>query len=831
MEMSRMGPLRLLILTGLLAAAPLLPEELPSIADKTAGMERHRGFVTFYWDDAAGKIWLQVENQGQDFLYVTGLATGMGSNPVGLDRGQLGGEKLVAFEKVGRKLFLVQPNLRYRADTDRETERRAVAESFAQSILWSGEIVARTDNAYLVDATSLLIRDAHGVARTLERAEQGSYSLDKDRSAIYLPRCKAFPRNTELEVTLTFSGKKPGALVRETTPTPEALTLRQHHSFIALPDGGYSPRRFDPRAGYGALVYADYAAPLDAPLEQRFIYRHRLQKRNPQAEMSEAVEPIIYYVDPGAPEPVRSALMEGAGWWAEAFEAIGYKDAFRVALLPEDADPMDVRYNVIQWVHRSTRGWSYGNSVADPRTGEIIKGHVSLGSLRVRQDRLLMEGLQPMLDGASCGLEAMPEIAFLAELDPDASPVEVALARIRQLAAHEVGHTLGLAHNFIASTYDDRASVMDYPAPLVSVSDDGSLDMSRAYGVGIGSWDRQTIRYGYTDFGSGTDEAAGLQAIVAEGLAEGLLFISDRDARPAGAAHPYASLWDNGADPVAALDAIMQVRKQALSRFGSGQIASGTPQALLHNTFVPLYLHHRFQLAATAKMLGGSTYWYTVAGDGQPEVAPEPARRQEAALQSLLATLDPAALAIPDELTRLLPPLPIGYGDRRELFGSRSAPLFDPLEPAEVAGRMTIQSLLQHERAARLEAQHRLDSNYPGLAHVIDALVAATWRRRAGKGNHLAAIDRLLEELVVDELLDLASNSRAAADVRSIAAFELRQLMERIDGPWLGSRSVAAAHQMRIAARIKRFLERPYDEDERSRPAKRPPGSPIGSGR
>ncbi|MCR9229276.1 MAG: DUF5117 domain-containing protein, partial [Flavobacteriaceae bacterium] len=418
--------------------------------EKAKDFQKFNGYFNFFYDDSSDKIYLQVDDLEKEFLYVYALSSGIGSNDIGLDRGQLGNEQVVFFRKAGKKLLLVQPNLEYRAITDNELERKSVEQAFAKSILEGFEIVEESKGSYLIDFTDFLMRDAHGVTNRLKRAKQGSYSLDKSKSAWAFDRTKAFPKNIEFDVTLTFKGEPQGAWIRSVAPNASLVTVAQHHSLIELPDDNFEKRDFDPRSGGYPFSYYDYATPVEEPLIKRSTRRHRLEKKDPNAEVSEAVEPIIYYLDNGTPEPVRSALLDGGKWWNQAFEAAGYKNAFQMKMLPDDADPLDVRYNVVQWVHRSTRGWSYGASVVDPRTGEILKGHVSLGSLRIRQDFIIAQALmnQP----------------FAERDDNYGGMLKLALARIRQLSAHEIGHTLGFTHNFAAST-NNRASVMDYPHP------------------------------------------------------------------------------------------------------------------------------------------------------------------------------------------------------------------------------------------------------------------------------------------------------------------------------------------------------------------------------
>ncbi|MCP4661423.1 MAG: DUF5117 domain-containing protein [bacterium] len=825
-----LGVLLLVALFATPAAAWQKKYELPRLGKKTEDMEKREGFFTFYLDRQRGKVWLEIpppsgeRREAAQLLYVEGLLTGLGSNPVGLDRGQIGAPKLLTIRRVGPRVLFEQPNLRYRALSDDPAERRARAQSFATSVVWAATIAALDpDGRSLVDFTPFLIRDAHGISARLRETDQGSFELDPDRSAVDFEACLAFPDNVELEALVTFAGTEPGGHVRATAPTPESVSLVQHHSLIRLPDDGYRPRRADPRIGVFGIEFLDYAAGLDEPLRQRWVARHRLQKTDPAAPRSRVGEPLVFYVDPGAPEPVRSALVEGASWWAEAFEQAGLIDAYRVELLPEGAHPLDVRYNLIQWVHRSTRGWSYGNAVMDPRTGEIIKGHVSLGSLRVRQDRLLFEGLAGTERTGSGGVD---------------DPLELALARIRQLAAHEVGHALGLAHNFAASTYDGRASVMDYPAPLVRVNDDGELDFSRAYGVGVGSWDLATIRYAYAELPPGTDEEAALTEMVREGLEVGHLYLSDRDARSPGAADPRANLWDNGDDPVVALELALRVRQIALERFGERNIMPGRPLAELREVLAPLYFHHRFQLDAAVKVVGGMEYRYALRGDGQTPLAVVDGERQRRALQALLEVLTPAQLDLPDSVLDLLVPWPYEPPRPEEMIDSATWPAFDALGAAATVADGVVAALLQPERLGRLLDFHRRTPALPGVGEVLDGLLRRAFSEPAGEPRH-AAIERVVERVVIDRLIGVAGSPEVRPEIRAEIEWALRiardRLRERVPEAADATRTPASfdaelAHAVALVADVTRFLDREATAtDAIAHPAPPPPGSPIGA--
>lgn len=772
--------------------------------EKTKDFQKFNGYFNFYYDDGSDKIYLQVDDLDKEFLYVYSLSSGIGSNDIGLDRGQLGNEQVVFFKKTGNKLLLVQPNLTFRAITDNELERKSVEQAFAKSILHGFKIEEESKGSYLIDFTDFLMRDAHGVSERLKRSKQGSYSLDASKSALAFDRTKAFPKNVEFDVTLTFKGNPEGAWIRSVAPDPSLVTVAQHHSLIELPDDKYKKRAFDPRSGSYPFSYYDYATPVQEPILKQFVRRHRLQKKNPTAAVSEAVEPIIYYLDNGTPEPIRSALLEGGKWWNQAFESIGYKDAFQVKILPDDADPLDVRYNVIQWVHRSTRGWSYGASVTDPRTGEIMKGHVSLGSLRIRQDFMIAQALMNKP---------------FAERDDNYQPMlDLALARIRQLSAHEIGHTLGFAHNFAASP-NNKASVMDYPHPQFEL-DGNNMSFANAYDTGIGEWDKVTVAYSYSDFPTGTNEKEALNRILKKAQDDGLRYIADQDARATGGAHLLAHLWDNGKNASQELESMLEIRKKAIDNFSIDNIRSGEAYSTLEDVFVPLYFFHRYQTEAVSKIIGGLDYNYAVKGDGQTAVRPVDEAVQEQALKTILKTLDAEVIAIPQNKLDLFPPRAVGFSRSRESFKGRTGVSFDALSAAETAADMTLGLLLHPERASRLIQQKSLDKDQMGLQEVLEEINKGTLDL-SHRDDYVDEVQNTINFRVLYHIMNLAAHDDVHPQVNAIA----NETLKGIKAELLGNGKTAISAEM--VQRIDNFLDDPSKFKLIPVP-NIPDGSPIG---
>jgi len=769
------------------------------IADKIKSMKAHTGYFNFYYDESNDKIYLEVKKLNEEFLYVYSLAQGVGNNDLGLDRGQLGNEQVVFFEKQGNKLFLVQPNTQYRANTTNPLEKLSVQQAFAKSVLFGFKIEGTSDGAYIIDITDFLMQDAHGVLKRLTQAKQGTYSLDKSRSSLALEHTKSFPQNSEFEARLTFAGNGTGAEIRSVAPNADYVSVVEHHSFIQLPDNKYQPRVFDPRSGANAISFQDYSSPVNEVVLKQWITRHRLEKKDPKAAVSEAVKPIIYYLDNGTPEPVRSALMEGGRWWNQAFEAIGYKDAFQVKLLPEDADPMDVRNHVIQWVHRSTRGWSYGSSISDPRTGEIMKGHVSLGSLRIRQDFMIAQALM--------------NAPFATDGSANGPMMEMSLARIRQLAAHEIGHTLGFAHNYAASARENT-SVMDYPHPQIDFKGD-QMDFSHAYDTKIGDWDKVSVDYAYGDHKT-TEE---LNQVIDKAYAKGLRFITDSDARNPGGAHIYAHLWDNGKTIVDELDHILAVRQKAIANFTVKNIRPNETYSHLEDVFVPLYFLHRYQTEATTKIIGGYEYNYAVRGGKELVLENASVALQQKALKSVTATLDARTLAIPKDKLALFPPRAFNYDRTRESFKGKTGITFDPFGAVESAADFTLDFLLHPDRLSRIAGNKAVNAQQLGVSETLNTLLQATLYT-SHSDPYLQATQETINFKVVSSLLNVLN----APSISPLAAAEVASSVKGIREFYSKKTGSFASY---LVQTIDQFKANPADWKPMQTPVI-PDGAPIG---
>ena len=810
--------LRLMFTSALaLSAAPPLwaaAGDARSAAEATRGMTRLPGFMEVWRDADGGRLLLSLPAQSEQFLMVFSLPHGLGSNDVGLDRGLTRGPKLVQFERRGKRMFLIEHNTGFRATSDNPSERASVAEAFAGAVLWSGDIIASEGERHLVDFSSFLTADRLDIAASLANTRQGAYRVDDKRSAVLAEQARSFPDNTELEAILTFQGPGEAEYVRQVAADAASITLRQHVSMVRLPPAGFRPRPYHPFSGAFELAWMDFGTPLASSIGVRVQPRFRLEKTDPAAPLSTVKKPIVFYVDRGAPEPVRSALLEGARWWSTAFEKAGFKDAYRVELLPEGVDPMDIRYNVIQWVHRATRGWSYGNGIADPRTGEIIKGVVTLGSQRVRQDILIAEALLAPY-GKGSARHGLAE--------------QMALARLRQLSAHEVGHTLGFHHNFAASL-KGNGSVLDYPHPIVKLDAKGEISIADAYGVGVGPWDDYIVKHAYAQFAP-EEEAAALARLRAEARATGLTYQSENDSRSPGSMHPNGLLWDFGGDPLVTWDQLMAVRQRALQNFSIDTLPEERQMGELEARLVPVYLMHRYQTEAVARILGGGEFEYATSTDvrsgaargGVRTVAPA---RQRQALAKLASSLRAETLALPAHVLDLVTPAATGFERGREYFATRMSGVFDPLSAAEAAAAQTCTFLFDPARLNRVAWQHARDAQQPGLKETIDAVLAQTWKRGPVAATVAGgeALQASANWVVLDALLRLVDGGQLHPGQQAEARQQLASL-----GQWLAAHpatGAAGASRVQASALIKTYLEEPGKVKLRPLPAI-PPGAPI----
>lgn len=787
-------------------AAQAQPAPATTIASKATGFERRDGFIPVYVDARSGKLLLELPGDSTRALLLISQATGLGSNPIGIDRGASADDHVVRFDREGDRVLVVLENWRYRSSATSADHRRTITEAFPASTIAAMPILADEQGRLLVDATDFVLRDWTDVSGTMARSQQGTYVMARDRSGINRALTRGFPDNTEIDLTLTYAlgSGRPGPIISQIVPDARAFTLRQHLTLHRLPDNTYRPRALDPRVGFFGIAFHDFARPIQEPLQTRWISRHRLERVNPRDPSSPIKDPIVYYVDRGIPEPQRTATLEGARFWQQAFDQAGLRGGFRVELLPEGADPLDARYNVVQWINRNERGWSVGGSLGDPRTGEILKGMARMDSHRARTDYNLYAGMM----GA----------------EPAAADTQFVLARVRQVTAHEIGHTLGLGHNYIASTYE-RGSVMDYPPPRVRLNARGEIDLSSAYGVGPGPYDVWVIRWGYGVFPPEVERDS-LRAIASEGLHKGFLYLSDGDARPEFASDPRTNLWDDAASASEFLRHQMDVRRVAIQRFGLRNIRAGEPLALLQERFAPVYFMHRFALNSLAKTIGGMEYSNPLKGDEQQATRPIGRGQQIDALRQLMTALRPRELAIPDTVLSLLVPGAAGVTPQVELFGARTRPAFDELGAARTLAQMVVDLVLQRERAARLVQFASRSGPQLTLAEVIDTVVNTAWESASAAPKE-RALQRVAQRAVADRLILLAADSLAAPEVRGLVELKLVSLLARARARGETGSFEDRAHWLGIARDINRWIER--REVPSLTPALvAPPGDPFG---
>ncbi len=814
----------LLVLTGCVVAQTSA-KPADGLTTRTAGLQRHDGFFPYYWDEKKGDILFELSPaalQGE-FLYFTGLGSGVGSIEAFADRSSFGGGAVCRFRRAGMRVLVIQENTSFRAPNGAAELQHSVEYSFPTSVLASLPVEGERDGTVLVDGDSLLMRDAFDLLSQLRRPsravggvvirEQSSkaadWRLDKDRSVIDLEHTGSFPLNTEVEALLTFSTDSESDLNQ---PDPHSLSLREHHSFVAMPAAGYEVLDQDPRVGFISTSFQDFSQAYDRSLTRYLVNRWRLQKKDANAAMSEPVKPIVFYLDRAIPEPIRSAARMGALWWNAAFEQAGFKNALRVEDLPEGVDPMDIRYPTIQWTNRSGRGWSVGQSHVDPRTGEIIHAVVQLDSHRMRTVNNYWESVMPSARDNS--EPALDSFAALDSLDPKTSEEQTMLKRLALLTCHEMGHVLGLEHNFVASTYG-RGSVMDYFAPRFQIRADGTADLSDAYMQETGSYDRLAIEWGYSQGKPGSsvrENQARLDAIVKGALAKGIVWGNTAD--------PRWNSYDDGPDPVNWLKTVLPVRNSLLAQYSPLMLRPGEPNSMFTSRLPLVYLFHRYALGAAINVIGSAEIPLSLAGDGQKPVIIWPAESQKEALQLALGALNPARLNVPAEVWKALAPLENRDSDP-EQFASSAGYLFSPQDGARAVAEIVVGGLLNPQRMQRLVVISRQESKAPSAESVVSALVSTAFSDTA-KTPAERDLAGVVQTEVADRLMILAANSDATAEVRAAALAGVREVQGAVKknatrGPILEQ----------IDHEIILFLQDPEQNTPKVKPSGAPAGPPV----